>query len=182
MRRLGIVAAALAFFATATMAQGIQGLGPGTRPVEVAVSFNFLSFHEVPGTIVNNPGVTASAMYRYDRVGLEGEVSDSIGSQNGSSSQLVFAGGGLRYFLPEFGTVRPWTEAEVGLAHISPSPSYGMGRALGYKVGAGFNFNPIHSRLEYRISADVLGSTFFNTYQVSPEVSFGIVLPLGRNE
>ena len=58
--------------------------------------------------------------------------------------------------------------------------SLGSDSAVGYKVGGGLDFNPHHSRIGYRVSADMFGTTFFKTYQLSPEISVGIVLSLGK--
>lgn len=178
MCRFGMVALFL-LFATGAPAQGVQGIHPETAPLQVGVGFTFLSFHEVPTYTANNAGFTASVLYRRDRLGVEGELSDAFGSQSGSSSHVLFAGGGARFYMPDFGMFRPWTHAEIGYSRLSISSA--SNRALGYKLGGGLDFNPHHSRIEYRISADVFGSTFFNTYQISPEVSVGLIIPLGHS-
>ena len=181
MHRLGILAGLFLLLVSGTMAQGVQGVHPYSRPLQLGVGFTFLSFHEVPSNTINNGGFAASVLYRRAQMGFEGELTDAVGSQNGVDSQILFTGGGARLYMPDFGSFRPWTHAEVGLAHLSPKSSLGASHALGYKVGGGFDFNPRGSRIEYRVSADILGSTFFGTYQVSPEVSVGFVLPLGGN-
>ena len=180
MRRFGILAALL-LFATGAMAQNVQGVHPDATPLQIGVGFTFLSFHEVPANTMNNAGFTASVLYRHDRTGVEAELSDAFGSQNGSSSRVLFTGGGARFYMPDFGLFRPWVHAEIGYTHISPSPSFGTSHALGYKVGGGFDFNPHRSRIGYRVSADMFGSTFFNTYQISPEISVGFVMALGHH-
>lgn len=181
MRRLGILVALLLLVVTGAMAQNVQGVHPDSRPLELGVGFTFVSFHEVPTNTINNAGFTTSILYRHNQMGVEGELTDAIGSQNGARSQILFTGGGARFYVPDFGSFRPWTHAEVGYAHLSPDVSLGTNHALGYKIGGGLDFNPRRSRIEYRVSGDIFGSAFFGTYQVSPEVSLGLILPLGRD-
>lgn len=180
MRRFGIFAALL-LFATGARAQSVQGVHPDATPLQVGVGFTFLSFHEVPANTLNNAGFTTSVLYRRDRMGLEGELTDALGFQNGSNSLVLFIGGGPRFYMPDFGLFRPWIHAEIGYSHLSPNASFGASHALGYKLGGGFDFNPRRSRIGYRVSADMFGSTFFNTYQISPEISVGVVVALGHN-
>lgn len=181
MRRLSMLVASLLLAATGAVAQNVQGVHPDSRPLQLGVGFTFVSFDEVPTNTMNNAGFTASVLYRRNQMGLEGEVTDAVGSENGVNSQILFTSGGARFYMPDLGSFRPWTHAEVGLAHLSPKVSLGANHALGYKIGGHVDFNPRRSRIEYRVSADICGSTFFGTYQVSLEVSVGFILPLGRN-
>lgn len=182
MRTLGVLVAAMLMFATASKAQGVQGVHPGfdVTPIQVGVGFTFINFHEVPGDTLNNAGFTLSAMYRYNRLGLEGDLTEAVSGQNTGTSQFVFAGAGVRYFLSDFGFLRPWTEGEVGVVHVSPNIQ-GSSSSRAYKIGGGFDFNPLRSRVQYRVSVDIIGSSFFNTYQVSPQVSIGFIVPIGRD-
>jgi hypothetical protein len=63
---------------------------------------------------------------------------------------------------------------------VTPKLSFGSDSAVGYKVGGGIDFNPHHSRIGYRVSADMFGTNFFHTYQLGPEISAGIILSLGK--
>src|ERR1700730_18031339 len=88
---------ALILLSTAsTMAQGIPGVRQEATPMQVGVGFIFVSFNETPRTTVNNAGLNASVVYYRDYLGAEAQISDVFGSQSGKTSQLLFAGGGIR--------------------------------------------------------------------------------------
>lgn len=166
--------------ASGAMAQGVQGVHPDATPLQVGVGFTFVSFNEVPSTTLNNAGVNGSVVYYRDYLGAEAQVSDVFGSQNGKSSQVLFTGGGVRLRWKTGRSYEPWFHAVAGYTHLSPQVTYGSDSAVGYKVGGGLDFNPHHARVGYRISADMFGTNFFRTYQLSPEVSFGIIFSLGK--
>jgi hypothetical protein len=181
MGRLSILAALVLLSAASVMAQGVQGVHPDSAtPLQVGVGFTFVSFNEAPSTTANNAGFNASVVYYHDWLGVEAQLSDAFGSQSGKTSQLLFTGGGVRLRWPNARSFQPWIHAVAGYSHLSPKVSLGNDYAAGYKVGGGIDFNPHHSRIGYRVSADMFGSNFFRTYQLSPEVSVGIVLALGR--
>jgi opacity protein-like surface antigen len=176
----GVALLCVLSFASGVRAQASQGVHPDASPLQLGVGFTFVSFYEVPSTTVNNAGLNASLVYYHDYLGAEAQVSDAFGSQGGKTSQLLFTGGGIRLRWPGRGTLEPWVHGLAGYSHLSPKLSFGSDNAVGYKVGAGLDFNPHHSRIGYRVSADMFGSSFFKTYQLSPEVSAGIVLSLGK--
>jgi hypothetical protein len=172
---------ALILLSTAsTMAQGIPGVRQEATPMQVGVGFIFVSFNETPRTTVNNAGLNASVVYYRDYLGAEAQISDVFGSQSGKTSQLLFAGGGIRLRWPNARSIQPWVHAVAGYSHLSPQTTLGSSSAPGYKVGGGLDLNPRHGRIGYRVSADMFGSNYFRTYQLSPEVSVGIVFALGR--
>jgi hypothetical protein len=177
MRRFGMFVGLLLLFATGAMAQEVQGVHPDSTPLQVGVGVTFLNFHEVPGSTVNSAGFTGSAVYRHDDwLGAEGELTDT----HGTNSQFLFVGGGVRVYLPTTSDLKPWAHAELGYGHVSPLGSIGRNTSAAYKLGGGFDYNPRHSRIGYRVSANITGSNFFGTYQISPEASVGFVLALGR--
>jgi hypothetical protein len=188
MGRFGIRGGAVLFFvlllvlpfASVATAQEVPGVHPDASPLQFGVGFTFVSFNEVPSTTANNAGLSASVVYYHDYLGAEAQVSDVFGSQNDKNSQLLFTGGGVRLRWPNTRSIQPWVHAVAGYSHFSPKVAFGSGSAVGYKVGGGLDINPHHSRIGYRVSADMFGSHFFNTYQLSPEVSVGIFFSLGR--
>lgn len=170
---------------TSVMAQGSVGVHPDvTSPLEIGIGYTFVSFFEVPNpnTVVNSSGFTGSAVYYRDWVGVEADISDVFGSTSGKNSQLLFTGGGIRLRWPTSRALQPWVHGVVGYSHLSPKPIYGGDSALGYKAGAGVDYNPHHSRMAFRASVDLMGSHFFQTYQLSPEASVGIVFLISRSE
>jgi hypothetical protein len=180
MNKFGILAALVLLSIPGAMAQGIQGVHPDAAPLQVGVGFTFVSFNETPSLTQNNAGLNGSAVYYRDYLGVEAQVSDVFGSQKGQTSQIVFAGGGIRLRWSHSSSIQPWVHAVAGYTHLSPKSSLGSDSAVGYKVGGGLDYNPHHSRIGYRVSADMFGANFFKTYQLSPEISVGIVFALGK--
>jgi hypothetical protein len=180
MRRFALLAGIALLSATSVLAQKVEGVHPDVSPLQIGVGYTFVSFNETPSTTLNSSGFNATAVYYRDWFGAEGDFTGAYGSQAGKSSQLYFAGGGLRLRLPNTFSFEPWAHGVIGYTHLSPKTTFGNQSALGYKVGGGIDFNPHHTRIGYRVSADLLGNHFFNTYQLSPELSVGIFLTLGR--
>lgn len=166
--------------ATGALGQNVKGVRPDASPLQVGAGFTFVSFHETPGTTWNNPGFDASAVYYRDWLGVEGNFSGAFGSQNSASTSLLFAGGGVRMRLQNVFAFEPWVHAVVGYTHLSPQLSFGSDNAAGYKLGGGVDLHPHHGRIGYRVSADMLGTSFFHTYQFSPEVSVGVFVTMGK--
>lgn len=182
MRKLAILTGIFCLCAASAMAQDIQGVRPDLgHPWQVGVDYTFVRFNEVPSVTTNSSGFNASAVrYTGDWLAADVELSDALASQSGQTSQLLFTGAGGRIRLPFARSLQPWAHALVGYSHLSPKTSFGSGSSLGYKAGGGVDLNPFHSRITYRVSVDMLGTEFFSTHQVSPEISFGVVLTLGH--
>jgi hypothetical protein len=177
------LAGVVVFCGASLMAQEVRGVHPDiSSPLQIGISYTFVRFYEIPNpeTVVNSHGFTASAVYYRDWVGAEADVSDVFGSTNGKNSQLLFTGGGVRLRWPSSQTVQPWIHGLVGYSHLSPEVPYGSSSALGYKAGAGVDFNSHRRRIALRASVDLNGNHFFQTYQLSPEASVGIVFLIGR--
>jgi hypothetical protein len=179
MGRFGIMAGLVLLFTTSLMAQDQRGVVPeDSHPIEIAAGYTFVSYREAPGLTTNNSGGTATAIYYANQVGVEADFTDTYGSYSGKTANLLFAGGGIRYRLPHYRSFEPWIHGVVGYSYISPKLSYGANNAFGYKVGGGFDINPRHTRIGYRVSGDMIGTHFFSTYQMSPEVTVGIFFKL----
>lgn len=186
MGRFRVMAGLAGLFLLGTasvMAQGVQGVHPDvSSPLEIGVGYTFISFNEAPkpSTVVNSSGFTASAVYYHDWVGAEADITDVFGSTSGKNSQLLFAGGGIRLRWPTSWSLQPWVHGILGGSYLSPQPSFGSNSAFGYKAGGGVDYNPHHGRMAFRASVNLMGNHFFQTYQLSPEASVGIVFLLGR--
>lgn len=143
---------------------------------DLYAGYTFFRFYEVPGTISNMNGGNASAVYWYrDWIGADGEVFAAYGSQPGQNSWQIFAGAG-----PRVRWVRPkgidfWAHAMVGVLWITPQTPYGGQSAFAGLVGAGVDLNGHHRHMAIRIAIDGVASHYFNTYQISPKLSAGIV-------
>jgi hypothetical protein len=143
---------------------------------DLYAGYTFFRFYEVPGTISNMNGGNASAVYWYrDWIGADGEVFAAYGSQPGQNSWQIFAGAG-----PRVRWVRPkgidfWAHAAIGVLWITPQTPYGGQSALAGLAGVGVDLNGHHRHMAIRIAIDGVASHYFNTYQISPKLSAGIV-------
>jgi len=153
--------------------QGVYGYRPGAR-MQAYIGYSFLRFYATPGAVANTSGVEGSLAYSLRSwIAAEGEINGQFGAQ---STRVSFAGGGLRVCCIGLETKQIWAHAIVGGAHLIPTPTVGGSQAFGYEAGAGIDMK-LHNEwpLVYRVEADVLGTSFFQTYQVSPRVSVGLV-------
>src|SRR5580704_5819444 len=180
MGKLGILAALLLLSAASVMAQGVRTADTETLPYQIGVGVTFVNFHEAPGTNPNGVGFTASAVDYHDWLGAEAQFSDVFGSNGGKASLPLFAGAGARFRWQTSRAFQPWGHIVLGFSHLSPNSPFGSNNSVAFKVGGGLDFNPHRSRIGYRVSADLFRTAFFKSYQLSPEISVGIVLHLGH--
>jgi hypothetical protein len=158
----------------APMPQSVQGVFPG-QYWQFYIGYSYLRFYEVPGTTVGTNGVQASMAYSLkDWLAVEGEVNGGVAKENGVTSKLVFAGGGLRAKYSMTRGYDVWVHAVGGGAHLTPETSYGGENALAYEFGAGADLN-MTRHLGYRGEVDFVGTRYFSTYQLSPRISGGVV-------
>ncbi|HKV48944.1 MAG TPA: hypothetical protein VJN69_12700 [Candidatus Acidoferrales bacterium] len=161
--------------APAPAPQEIEGVFPSYF-WQASVGFTYTRFYEVPGTVVSTSGFNGSmAYYVKPWVAAEGVIDAGVGKQLGQSVQSVFTGAGLRLSASQSDALTFWIHGDAGEAHFSPKTSFGGENAFGYQAGAGVDVSPRHHKLAYRLGVDMLGTSFFGTYQVSPKVSAGIV-------
>jgi hypothetical protein len=159
----------------AAMPQDVQGVF-NKYSWDVYAGYTFFRFYEVPGTISNMNGGNVSAVYWYrDWLGADAEVMAAYGSQPGQNSWLVFGGLGprVRYVGPK--GIDVWAHAMIGGMFIDPQTPYGGQGALAGLAGVGVDLNGHHRHAAVRVAIDGIASRFFNTYQISPKASVGIV-------
>jgi hypothetical protein len=155
--------------------QGVYGVFPASV-WEASAGYTFVRFYEVPGVAEDANGVNASLVYYLkDWIGAEGEVFVAFGTLSGSTSHLLLGAGGPRLRWSASRGIELWGHALAGFSILSPQMPYGKGHAFGYEAGAGVDINAHHHRWAYRIEGDAVGTFYFNTYQVSPKVSLGVV-------
>lgn len=180
MGRLGSIIGLVFLCATGAMAQGVQGVHPAASPLQVGVEYTFISFNEDPRATQNLNGGEGSVAYYSDWIGVEGDFSDGFASVGGKTAQLLFAGGGLRVRWQRPSSFEPWAHVLAGAAHISPK-TFSDSTEFGFKAGGGIDLHPQHGPVAFRVSVDLLGTQLFGTYQMSPEVSAGVVFSIGRH-
>jgi hypothetical protein len=159
----------------AAMPQEVQGVF-NKYSWDLYAGYTFFRFYEVPGIISNMNGGNVSAVYWYrDWLGADAELMATYGSQPGQNSWLVFGGLGprLRYVGPK--GIDIWAHALIGGIFIDPQTPYGGTSAFAGLVGAGVDLNGHHRHMALRVAIDGIASHFFDTYQISPKASVGIV-------
>ncbi len=161
--------------APAPAPQEIEGVFPAYS-WQASVGFTYMRFYEVPGTVVSTNGFNGSMAYFFKPwMAAEGVVDAGTGKQLGQSVQSLFTGGGLRLSASQSDTLNLWIHGDAGETHFSPKTTFGGENAFGYEAGAGVDISPRHHKLACRLGVDMLGTSFFGTYQISPKVSAGIV-------
>ncbi len=161
--------------APAAMPQEVQGVF-NKYSWDVCAGYTFYRYYEVPGVVSNMNGGNISAVYYYrDWLGADAELMAVYGSQPGQNSWLVFGGIGprVRYVGPK--GIDLWAHIMIGGMFIDPQTPYGGQGALAGLGGVGVDLNAHHRHVALRIALDGIASRFFNTYQVSPKASVGIV-------
>ncbi|HTZ75085.1 MAG TPA: hypothetical protein VMB47_14275 [Candidatus Aquilonibacter sp.] len=147
-----------------------------TFPMEVYFGYMFYRFYELPAATPNLNGFNFSVQYYLnDWFGLDGEFAAGFNSGSTGTGHACFGGGGPRVRWSAGNGIEVWGHGMVGGSCINTETQYGDGEALAYQVGGGIDINAHHHRFAYRVAADMVGTTFFNTHQYSPKISAGIV-------
>ena len=107
-------------------------------------------------------------------IGLEGIYLGELGTFDGQSSRLTFAGGGVHVRFRTTSRVQPWARVLVGEAHYQPQTPFGGRNSFGWMAGVGVDY--AFSRwISLRAGGDAFGTQFFHDTQVNPVVHGGIV-------
>jgi hypothetical protein len=171
---VGVAFAALANPNPPEPPQGVYGVFP-KYDWELSAGYTFVRFYEVPGVSENTNGAYGSVVYYVkDWIGAEGEVAASFGTLSGSTSHFVLGAGGVRLRWPVSRGFQLWGHALAGFSNLSPETPYGKTTAFAYEAGAGVDISARH-HWAYRVEGDAVGTFFFNTHQVSPKFSVGVV-------
>ena len=146
---------------------------------QLSGGYTFVRFYVVPNVTANMNGLNIGMVYypggRW--IGAEGEFEGAWGSFGGSCgcSKMALAVGGPRFRWAAPRAMELWAHGLVGVVHFLPQTIFGGQSAFAYVVGGGADLGPKHSRIAYRISADMIGTRLFSTYQYSPQLSVGVV-------
>ena len=143
---------------------------------EIYAGYTFYRFYELPNITQNLNGFNVSMQYYINNwFGVDGEFASGWGSQGAYTAHSCFGGGGPRFRWAAGRGIEVWGHGMVGGSCFNLQTAYGGKAALSYQVGAGLDINAHHHRWAYRIAGDMVGTTFFNTYQYNPKISAGIV-------
>jgi hypothetical protein len=160
--------------------QGVYGVKPNYE-FQGYFGYTFLRFYEVPNTTVNTNGFNYSIVYFPHQlkywVGADGEFVLGLGSQGPYQARFLLGLGGVRVRWAPFTrtNVEIWAHGLAGASHYTPQTAYGSQGAFGYEAGVGVDINAHRWRYAYRFSADMVGTRYFGTYQLSPKLSAGFV-------
>jgi hypothetical protein len=144
---------------------------------QATAGYTFFRFYIVPHVTSNMNGLNLGLVY-YPKgfwVGGDGEFIGAWGSVDGLSTRYVQAMGGPRFRWAIPRGLEIWGHGLVGRSHFLPQTNLGNQGAFAYEVGGGLDFNIHQRRWAYRVSANMVGTRYFGTYQYSPNVSAGIV-------
>jgi hypothetical protein len=146
------------------------------RGPEFGVGYSYFHFDSGHNLSPNMNGFNASLSYYFkDMLGAEAEMTGALGSQKGQSARFVFVGGGPRVRLTGPAKIEVWVHGLLGYAHYVPQTALGNQGAFGFELGGGVDYRARYW-LSYRVAADMIGSTLFNSTQFSPKISAGIVV------
>jgi hypothetical protein len=140
------------------------------------VGYTYVRFYEVPGIQLNANGVNFGVVYYVkDWLGVDGEFVGGFDWQYGACGKFLMGMGGVRVRHAMEHNIEVWAHALVGGATFKPQTAYGNQTSIGYEVGGGLDLNTHRRRIAYRLAVDAAGTAYFNTYQISPKVSAGVV-------
>ncbi len=156
--------------------QGVYGVRPVFN-LEGYAGYTWLRFYEVPGTSVNMNGFNFGITYYFkDWIGADGEFVLTLGNQDPYQARFLLGLGGVRVRTAPFRkNLFVWAHALAGATHYTPQTAYGNQGAFAYELGTGVDINLAHPRYAIRAGADMVGTTYFGTYQLSPKISAGLV-------
>jgi len=154
--------------------QSVQGVFE-KYSYDAYLGYTFFRLYEVPGIETNMNGFNGSFTYWYrDRIGIDGEVFATYGSQPGQNSWQTTGGIGprVRWIKPK--GIDLWVHALFGGSYITPQTPYGGQGTVTGVFGAGADLNGHHRHMALRFAVDGVATHYFGTFQFSPKVSAGI--------
>jgi len=162
---------------SAAQAPGVQGVFQ-TYNWQAYFGYTFFRFYVVPHFTNDMNGLNLGIVYYPGGhwVGADGEFVGTFGSAGSQTTKFVMGMGGPRFRWAARDELEVWAHGLVGISNFLPQTAFGKQSAFGYEVGAGVDLNIHHKRIAYRVSGDMIGTHYFNTYQYSPKVSAGIVI------
>ncbi len=139
------------------------------------LGYTYMRWYELPSITKNTNGYNFGIVYYFtNHWGVDGEFQASYLSQSNVNGWFLFAGGGprFRWALPR--NVEIWAHGLGGWSHFTPQTAAGIQQAAAWEAGGGLDF-AFKPRWSLRVSADCVGTRYFDTYQFSPKASGGIV-------
>jgi hypothetical protein len=145
---------------------------------QATAGYTFFRFYVVPHRTDNMNGINLGLQYYPGGkwYAADGEFVGAWGTNfgiGGTKYVQGMGGGRVRWSGPR--GIEIWGHALVGGSHFLPQTSLGNQAAFAYEAGGGVDLNIHQRRIAYRVSANLVGTRYFGTYQYSPNVSIGVV-------
>jgi hypothetical protein len=144
---------------------------------QATAGYTFFRFYVLPHVNSNMNGLNLGLVYYPGGhwYAADGEFIGAWGSVDGKGTKYVqgMGGGRARWEAPR--GIEVWGHVLVGGTHFLPQTTFGGQGAFAYEVGGGVDLNLHQRRIAYRVSANMVGTRYFGTYQYSPNVSVGVV-------
>jgi hypothetical protein len=144
---------------------------------EFYVGYAFFRFHALPNNTESMNGIDLGIAYfpTSSWFGVDGDIFGEFGSFLNHSSRFSDYLGGARVRRVGPRGLNLWAHGLVGYSKFLPQTPFGGQTAFSYEAGGGVDLAVPHRRLAYRIEADMVGTKFFHSNQLSPKISFGVV-------
>jgi len=144
---------------------------------QATAGYTFFRFYVLPHVTSNMNGLNLGMVYYPGGkwIGADGEFVGAWGSVGGRDTKYVQGMGGARFRWALPRGLEVWGHGMVGGAHFLPQTPFGGQATFAYEVGGGVDLNLHQRRFAYRVSANMVGTRYFGTYQYSPNISAGIV-------
>jgi hypothetical protein len=145
---------------------------------QLYAGYALFRFYAVPHRTETMNGINLAISYypTGNWFAADGDIFAEFGTfQHQSSRFTSYLGGGrVRQRLGPR-NLEIWAHGLAGFAKFLPQTALGGQTAFSYEVGGGVDLGIPRHRLAYRVEADMVGTKFFHTYQLSPKISVGVV-------
>ncbi len=148
-----------------------------TYNLQLYAGYAFFRFYALPNRKENMNGIDLGVAYypKAPWIGADGDILVQFGGFLNQSSRFIDYMGGPRFRWLGPRNLELWAHGLVGYAKFVPQTALGSQNAFSYEAGGGVDLGIPRRRLAYRVQADMVGTKFFHSYQLSPKISFGIV-------
>jgi hypothetical protein len=144
---------------------------------QATAGYTFFRFYVLPHVTSDMNGLNLGLVYYPGGkwYAADGEFVGEWGSVHGVGTKYVqgMGGGRVRWLAPR--GIEVWGHGMVGGSHFLPQTAFGSQSSFAYEIGAGVDLNLHQRRIAYRVSANMVGTHYFGTYQYSPDLSAGVV-------
>lgn len=145
---------------------------------QLYAGYAFFRFYALPNHKENMNGIDLGVAYypKAPWIGADGEILAEFGGFSHQSSRFTSYMGGPRIRWLARDNLEIWAHGLAGFAKFLPQTPFGGQTSFSYEAGGGVDLAIPRHRLAYRVEVDTVGSKFFHSYQLSPKISFGIVV------